>query len=65
MDFLKRVCGIAGNNTWRAQVVAELAKESIRESKELNAELKKYTDAPDPFMALVQDLHNKRTLHRQ
>lgn len=45
----------------RAKIIANLADESASENRALNAQLRVYTRADDPFMAMMADLHNKRT----
>lgn len=65
MDILKGIFGIRGDNIRRAAVIAALAEENTRESRELNAQLREYQSKDDPFIAMMTDLHNKRTFRRQ
>lgn len=64
MDTLKRLLGISGNNSGHAAAIARLADESAQQSRELNAQLREYSKANDPFTAMMIDLHNKRTVMR-
>lgn len=62
VDWLKRLLGISGVNTRRAEVISAIAEESTKESLALRHQLETYQTHADPFMALVADLHNKRTM---
>lgn len=62
MDTLKRLFGIAGQNSQRARMIVAAADDLTRESKALNTQLKRYTGADDPFTALVTDMANQRAL---
>lgn len=60
--MLKRLFGIRGYNTEHLREVEVQADAIAKERQQLNETLTKYIQHPDPFMAMVSDLHNKREM---